>query len=41
MIKKMQFHESKKLESNNEKCALVDVDETICFYDGECHFISC
>lgn len=28
----MEFHESKKLESNNEKVALVDVDETICFY---------
>ena len=35
MIKKMQFHESKKLESNNEKCVLVDVDETICFYPDD------
>lgn len=33
--KDMEFHESKKLESNNEKCALVDVDETVCFYSGK------
>ena len=26
------FHESKKLEADDVKVALVDVDETVCFY---------
>lgn len=29
---KMEFHESKKLSSDDRKVALVDIDETICFY---------
>ncbi|MBC8416949.1 hypothetical protein H8E06_01290 [bacterium] len=31
----MEFHESKKLEANGQKVALVDVDETICTYEGQ------
>jgi hypothetical protein len=30
----MEFHESKKLSSDDRKVVLVDVDETICFYPG-------
>ena len=29
------FHESKKLSSDDRRVVLVDVDETICFYRGE------
>jgi len=29
----MEFHESKKLSSDDRRVVLVDVDETICFYD--------
>ena len=28
----MQFHESKRFEADDQKVALVDIDETICFY---------
>jgi len=28
----MDFHESKKLSSDDRKVVLVDIDETICFY---------
>ena len=31
----MEFHESKKLSSDDRKVVLVDVDETICFYPNE------
>ena len=31
----MEFHESKKLSSDDRRVVLVDVDETICFYPGE------
>ena len=31
----MEFHESKKLSSDDRKVVLVDVDETICFYPGK------
>ena len=34
LAKQMEFHESKKLEANGQKVALVDVDETICTYEG-------
>ena len=27
------FHESKQFEADNQKVALVDIDETICFYE--------
>jgi hypothetical protein len=30
-----QFHESKRFEADNEKVALVDIDETICFYPSK------
>ena len=30
----MEFHESKKLSSDDRKVVLVDIDETICFYSG-------
>jgi nicotinamidase-related amidase len=30
-----EFHESKKLSSDDRRVVLVDVDETICFYEGE------
>ncbi len=30
----MNFHESKKLSSDDRQVVLVDVDETICFYSG-------
>ena len=29
------FHESKQFEANNQKVALVDIDETICFYEDK------
>jgi hypothetical protein len=29
----MEFHESKKLSSDDRQVVLVDVDETICFYE--------
>ena len=31
----MEFHESKKLSSDDRQVVLVDVDETICFYPNE------
>jgi len=31
----MEFHESKKLSSDDRRVVLVDVDETICFYPGK------
>ena len=31
----MEFHESKKLSSDDRRVVLVDVDETICFYSGK------
>ena len=31
----MEFHESKKLEADGIKVALVDIDETICTYNGK------
>jgi histidinol phosphatase-like enzyme len=31
----VEFHTSKKLMADNEQVALVDVDETICFYPNE------
>ena len=30
--KNLQFHESKKLSSDDRRVVLVDIDETICFY---------
>ena len=30
-----QFHESKKFNADDVKVALVDIDETICFYPGK------
>ena len=33
--KEMKFHESKKLEADGQKVALVDVDETVCTYEGK------
>ena len=30
-----EFHESKQFEADNQKVALVDIDETICFYKEE------
>ena len=27
-----RFHESKQFEADDQKVALVDIDETICFY---------
>ena len=29
----MEFHESKRYEADDQKVALVDIDETICFYN--------
>ena len=29
----MEFHESKRYEADDKKVALVDIDETICFYN--------
>ena len=31
----MEFHESKKLQADGQKVALVDVDETVCTQPGE------
>ena len=31
----MDFHESKKLSSDDRQVVLVDIDETICFYPGK------
>ena len=31
----MEFHESKKMSSDDRQVVLVDVDETICFYSGK------
>ena len=31
-MSEMQFHESKQFESDDQKIALVDIDETICAY---------
>ena len=31
----MEFHESKKLSSDDRQVVLVDIDETICFYSGK------
>jgi hypothetical protein len=35
LAKDMKFHESKKLQADGQKVALVDVDETICTYPGK------
>ena len=35
LAKEIDFHESKKLSSDDRKVVLVDVDETICFYSGK------
>ena len=32
LLNSMEFHESKKFEADDKKVALVDIDETICFY---------
>ena len=32
LMKEMKFHESKQFEADDQKVALVDIDETICFY---------
>ena len=32
LARDMEFHESKKFESDNQKVALVDIDETVCCY---------
>ena len=32
LAESMEFHESKKLSSDDRQVVLVDVDETICFY---------
>lgn len=31
----LEFHESKKFEADDQKVALVDIDETICFYPNK------
>tara|TARA_Y100000590_G_scaffold147747_2_gene169706 strand:+ start:8193 stop:8558 length:366 start_codon:yes stop_codon:yes gene_type:complete len=31
----MEFHESKQFEADGQKVVLVDIDETICFYNGK------
>jgi hypothetical protein len=31
----MEFHESKQFEADDKKVALVDIDETICFYSDK------
>ena len=31
----IEFHESKKLSSDDRQVVLVDIDETICFYPGK------
>ena len=31
----MEFHESKRFSESDQKVALIDIDETICFYSGE------
>ena len=31
----MEFHESKKLSSDDRRVVLVDIDETICFYPAK------
>tara|TARA_Y100000310_G_scaffold89024_1_gene86150 strand:+ start:154 stop:513 length:360 start_codon:yes stop_codon:yes gene_type:complete len=34
-VREVEFHESKRFsESGKQKVALVDIDETICFYSG-------
>jgi len=33
--KQLEFHESKKFEADDQKVALVDIDETIAFYPGK------
>jgi hypothetical protein len=35
LSKDMDFHESKQFEADNQKVALVDVDETICTYSDK------
>ena len=35
LAEEMQFHESKKLSSDDRQVVLVDIDETICFYPGK------
>jgi hypothetical protein len=35
LAENMEFHESKKLSSDDRQVVLVDVDETICFYSGK------
>ena len=34
-VQNQEFHESKQWEANNQKVALVDIDETICAYPGK------
>lgn len=31
----MEFHESKQFGTNGQKVVLVDIDETVCSYEGE------
>lgn len=31
----LTFHESKQFEADGQKVAMVDIDETICFYSGK------
>ena len=36
LAREMKFHESKRFsDDGKQKVALVDIDETICFYSGE------
>ena len=35
LAKDMEFHESKRFEADDKKVALVDIDETICFYPAK------
>ncbi len=34
----LTFHESKQFEADGQKVAMVDIDETICFYSGDLDF---
>jgi len=35
LAKEMKFHESKQFEADDQKVALVDIDETVCVYSGK------
>ena len=35
LAKDLEFHESKRLSSDDRRVVLVDIDETICFYRGK------